>query len=89
VHGHAGDVCPLQLLADGFGLITIEAGEAGADQGLVAFRDRLGERIGLAQQALRRAARGVDPLLGLGLIVERADLDDPAAARRGSLARRL
>src|SRR5438128_2649222 len=78
--GDAGDVGALQGAADGFGLVPLEPGEAGAvELAIVLGDDRLGEWIGLAEQAAGRAARGIDALLGLVLALERANLDDPAA----------
>src|SRR4051794_28238110 len=78
--GHAGDIGALQGAAYGFGLVAVEPGEAGAVELAIVFRDdRLGERVGLAEQAAGRAAGSVDALLGFVLALERADLDDPAA----------
>ena len=45
--------------------------------------DRLGERIGLAEQAAGLVAGKVDPLLGFAFAFQRADLDDPAGADYG------
>src|SRR3569833_43042 len=81
VHRHAGNIGALQLLAHGFGLLAIEAGEACANQRLVALGHRLGERIGLAQQTLCMAAGRLDALLRFRCTFRRADLDDPARPR--------
>ena len=71
----------LQRLADRFGLVAFEAGEAGAEQlSIVLGDDRFGERIGLAEQAAGRAARGLDALLGFAFAFQRADLNDPSAS---------
>src|SRR5882757_6439514 len=59
--GDAGNLGALQRPAHGFGLIAVEAGEAGAKQLAVTFGDhRFGERVGLAEQATGLVARGVD-----------------------------
>src|SRR5689334_25093310 len=79
---HAGDLAFLQRLAGSLGLVAIEAGEARPIVGLVALGDRLGERIGAAEQALGLALRLVEVLLRLGLGAERADLNAPAHSRR-------
>src|SRR4030081_3675345 len=51
-NGDAGNIGALQRLADRFGLIALEAGEAGAEElAIILGNDRLGEWIGLAQQA--------------------------------------
>src|SRR4051812_528642 len=75
----AGDVGAFQRPAYGFRLIAVEPGETGAVQLLVALGDhRLGERIGLAEQAAGLLAGGVEALAGFALGLQRADLDDPA-----------
>ena len=78
----------LQGPADRLGLVAIEAGEAGPEQLLVALGDdRLGERIGLAEQAAGLAARRLDALARFAFTLERADLDDPAGMGRDRLDR--
>src|SRR6202022_1796216 len=62
-NGDAGDVGALQRPAYRFGLVALEAGEARPEQLPVAFGDdRLGERIGLGQQAAGLIARRIDAL---------------------------
>src|SRR3979409_1113992 len=63
--GDAGDVGALQGPANRFGLIAIEAGEAGPEQLLVAFSDhRFGKWIGFGEQAAGLTARRFDALPG-------------------------
>ena len=69
----------LQRSAYRFGLIVIEAGEAGPEQFAVAFGDdRFGERIGLCKQAVGLIARRVDALQRFAFAFQRADLNDPS-----------
>src|SRR4030088_2395488 len=83
-NGDAGNIGALQRLADRFGLIALEAGEAGAEQlAIILGNDRLGERIGLAQKAAGLVPREIDPGTGLSFAFQRADLDDPAAVGDG------
>src|ERR1700761_3818466 len=90
VNGHAGDIRPLQGLAYRFGLIAVEAGKAGPEQLAVALgRDRLGERLGFAEQAVGTVACRVDALLGFAFALERTDLDDPAGVHDRRLARNV
>ena len=57
-NGDAGNVVVLQGPAHRFGLITIEAGEAGPEQLFFALGDdRFGERISLVEQAVGLTAR--------------------------------
>ena len=57
-----------RVAADGFGLVPLEPGETGPVKlAIVLGEDRLGERVGLAEQAAGRAAGGVDALLGFVL----------------------
>src|ERR1700681_656988 len=84
--GDAGDVGMLQRSAYRFGLIVIEAGEAGPEQFAVAFGDdRFGERIGLRKQAVGLIARRVDALQRFAFAFQRADLDDPSRVGRDRL----
>src|SRR5258708_34038055 len=70
----AGDVGVFQRPGYRFGLIAVEAGEAGPEQFSVAFGDdRLGERIGFREQAVGLIARGLDALQRFALAFERAD----------------
>src|SRR5260370_30156301 len=78
-NGDAGDVRALQGPADRFGLIAVEAGEAGPEQLPVAFGDdRFGKRIGLRKQAAGLTARRIDALPRLAFALQRADLNDPS-----------
>ena len=78
-NGDAGDVGALQRPADRFGLIAVEAGEAGPEQLPVALGDdRFGERIGLRKQAAGLIARRIDALQRFAFALQRADLDDPS-----------
>src|SRR5207253_5039028 len=79
----------LQCFADRFGLIALEAGEAGAEQlSVILGNDRLGEGIGLAQQAAGLAAGKFDPLLGFAFAFQRADLDDRSEEHTSELQSR-
>src|SRR5260370_13287239 len=85
-NGDAGDVGALQGPADRFGLVAIEAGEAGPEQLPVALgEDRFSERIGLCQQAAGLTARGIDALPRFALALQRADLHDPSGVGRDRL----
>ena len=66
------------MLADRFGLIfLLEAGEARAVERLLALEDRLGEGIGAVEHVADLGLSLGEPLLGIVLGVEGADLDDP------------
>ena len=83
-NGDAGDIGALQRPADRFGLIALEAGEAGAEQlAVILGNDRLGEGIGLAEQAAGLIARQIDARAGFAFAFQRADLDDPAGVGDG------
>ena len=78
----------LQRSAYRFGLIVIEAGEAGPEQFAVAFGDdRFGERIGLRKQAVGLIARRVDALQRFAFAFQRADLNDPSIVDGDRLGR--
>jgi hypothetical protein len=80
-NGDAGDVGALQCPADLLGLVPLEAGEAGTEQlANVLGNDRLGERIGLVEQAAGLVAGEIDTGAGFAFAFETADLDDPAGA---------
>src|SRR5262249_10982074 len=64
---HAVHVAAAQLLAGGLGLVALEPGEARPIEGLVALGDRLGERLGVAEQLLRLALRLLEVLLRFAL----------------------
>src|ERR1700733_13288258 len=75
----AGDVAVLQRPAHRFGLIAIEAGEAGPEQLSFALGDdRFGERVGLVEQAVGLTARGFDAQAGFAFAFQRSDLNDPS-----------
>ena len=77
--GDAGDVGALQRPAHRFGLIAIEAGEAGPEQLPFALcDDRFGKRIGLRKQAAGLAARRFEPLPRFAFSFQRADLNNPS-----------
>ena len=77
------------MLARGFRLLLVEAGEAGAIEGLVAFDHGFGEGVGAAEQGLGLALGRAEPLLGLAFRRESADLNDPARVLGGGARRRL
>ena len=73
----------LQRAARRFGLITIEAGEAGSEQLSFALGDhRFGERISLIEQATGLSARGFNALARFAFALQRADLNDPSGMGR-------
>ena len=83
-NGDAGNIGALQRPAYRLGLVALEAGEPGAEQfSIVLGDDRLGERIGLVEQAARLTAGEIDALARLAFALERADLDDPSGMGRG------
>src|SRR5712671_2036780 len=86
--GDAGDVGALQRPAYRFGLIAIEAGEAGPEQLPFALGDnRLGKRIGVRKQTAGLAARCFEPLPRFAFGFQRADLDDPSGVGSDRLDR--
>ena len=79
--GDAGHVGALQSPAHRLGLVAVETGKPRAKQLLVALGDdRLGKRIGPAEQAVGLGARSFDTLMRFAFAVERADLNDLAGA---------
>ena len=84
---HALEVAALELTADGFGGgLLVEPGEAGAVERLIAFLHALGERVLGTECGVQLDLRRAQMLLGVVLVVEGADLDQPAAMhvnRRG------
>ena len=79
---HALEVAALELAAGGFGgCLLLEAGEAGAVQRLVALLDALGEGILAGKRGVQFELCIAQMLLGVVLVVEGADLDEPAAMR--------
>src|SRR5258705_317284 len=74
--------------AHGLRLTAVQACKTGAEQGSVVLGDHgVGERIGLAEQAMGLAACGLDALLRLAFALQRADLNNPAGMNDGRLGR--
>src|SRR4029077_12035799 len=80
---HAGNFAALEILAGVFRLFLFEPCETRAEHRLVALLRALRERVGAAELILGLALRRTQPLLGLVLGAEGADLNKPGAARLG------
>ena len=78
----AGYIRTLQGAARGFGLVAVEAGEAGAIEFLVSLAYRLREGIGLAQHLGGSTSGRIETLTRLALRFQCADLNDPTRMRR-------
>src|ERR1700730_4887361 len=77
---YAIEVVALEILAGGFSLVLIQAGERGAIVSSAPFIDRFGERIGAGKDLRRLGLRCREPLLRLLFPMVGAHLDEPAAA---------
>src|SRR5689334_2433219 len=78
-NGDAGNVRTAKGPADRFGLISLEACEAGAVELAVILGDHgLGEGISSGQETAGAVARSFNPFLRLVFAFQGADLDDPA-----------
>src|SRR5579871_1424371 len=78
-NGNTGNVGTAKRPADGFSLIALEAGEAGAVELAVILGDYgFGEGVGPGQEAAGAAAGGFNALLRFVLTFQGTDLHDPA-----------
>src|SRR5215208_384646 len=80
LESYAIDVVALEIFARGFGLVAVQAGEAGAVEHAVALVHGFGKRIGVGEQAGGFAFRGDQTLPCLLLRGKGADLNNPPAA---------
>ena len=78
---HTFDLATLEQLARRFGRRSVEADEAGAVIGSLAFLHPFGERVRGRKYPGDFQLRRVEVLLGLVFSFISADLDKPAAAR--------